>query len=65
MVTTALEYIKLIANQGVWLYSETSLIEPPLGPTMGGSINETLINAFVKENGPLKHVTLLYLSFSM
>jgi len=42
-------------------YSESSLIGPPLGSTMSGPINEILIIAAAKGNGPIKNVTLLYL----
>jgi len=41
-------------------YSETSLIGPPLGPTMSGPINETIINAAIKESGPINKVKACY-----
>jgi len=42
------------------LYSETSLIGPPSGPTMSGPINETLINVAIKESGPINKVEACY-----
>jgi len=40
----------------ITIYSKTSLIGPPLGPTMGGPINETLMNAAIKESGPINNM---------
>jgi len=40
----------------VYMYNEILLIRPPLGPTMGDPINETLINADIKGSGPINKV---------